>query len=78
MGCSAQSKLPIVEFSEENLIPGTTSWVSTSHSVRGALKSYGCFIAIYKKITLELHNVMFESAKGYFIFQIPMETKEKN
>ncbi|CAI9757759.1 unnamed protein product [Fraxinus pennsylvanica] len=76
MGCNAQSKLPIVEFSEENLIPGTTSWVSTSLSVRGALESYGCFIAVYKKITSDLHNEMFESAKE--LFYLPMETKVKN
>ncbi|CAA3017099.1 2-oxoglutarate-dependent dioxygenase AOP3-like [Olea europaea subsp. europaea] len=76
MGSDAQSKLPIVDFREENLIPGTNSWVSTSNLVRCALESYGCFIALYEKITLEQHNEVFKSAKE--LFDLPVETKVKN
>ncbi|XP_022886798.1 probable 2-oxoglutarate-dependent dioxygenase AOP1 isoform X1 [Olea europaea var. sylvestris] len=76
MGSDAQSKLPIVDFREENLIPGTNSWVSTSNLVRCALESYGCFIALYEKITLEQRNEVFKSAKE--LFDLPVETKVKN
>ncbi|CAA2960304.1 2-oxoglutarate-dependent dioxygenase AOP3-like [Olea europaea subsp. europaea] len=76
MGSDAQSKLPIVDFREENLTPGTKSWVSTSNLVRCALESYGCFIAVYDKITFEQHNEVFKSAKE--LFDPPVETKVKH
>ncbi|KAL2486252.1 2-oxoglutarate (2OG) and Fe(II)-dependent oxygenase superfamily protein [Abeliophyllum distichum] len=50
--------------------------INISHSVRGALKSYGCFIAVYKKFTSDLHDEMFESAKE--LFDLPMEAKVNN
>ncbi|CAA3026132.1 probable 2-oxoglutarate-dependent dioxygenase AOP1 [Olea europaea subsp. europaea] len=76
MGSDAQSKLPIIDFREENLIPGTNSWVSASNLVQCALESYGCFIAVYEKITLEQRNEVFKSAKE--LFDLPVETKVKN
>ncbi|KAL2516550.1 2-oxoglutarate (2OG) and Fe(II)-dependent oxygenase superfamily protein [Forsythia ovata] len=76
MCSNVQSKIPILEFSKENLNPGTNSSLSISHSVRGALESYGCFIAVYEKFTSDLHGEMFKSAKE--LFDLPMEAKVKN
>ncbi|XP_071901549.1 probable 2-oxoglutarate-dependent dioxygenase AOP1 [Coffea arabica] len=72
----AQSKLPIIEFNEENLTPGTTSWLSTSGLVRQALESCGCFLVKYKKLSQELHDKMFELSKQ--LFQLPTEIKVQN
>ncbi|CAA2999694.1 2-oxoglutarate-dependent dioxygenase AOP3-like [Olea europaea subsp. europaea] len=75
MGSYAEFKLPIVEFNEKNLIPGTESWESTSHSVRHALEKYGCFIALHEKITTEMHDAMFKSAMP--LYDVPTERKQK-
>ncbi|KAL3633007.1 hypothetical protein CASFOL_025991 [Castilleja foliolosa] len=72
------STLPIIEFNEMNINPGTNSWKSTSESVRQALESYGCFIVDYNNpnISSEMHDEMFSLTKD--LFRLPMETKKKH
>ncbi|KAG8388311.1 hypothetical protein BUALT_Bualt02G0112300 [Buddleja alternifolia] len=75
MDSNAQSnKLPIIEFSEKNLIPGTSSWKSTSDSIRRALESYGCLVVDYDKARLEPGD---QAVFGLLeeLFRLPMETK---
>ncbi|KAG8388308.1 hypothetical protein BUALT_Bualt02G0112000 [Buddleja alternifolia] len=77
MDSHAQSnKLPIIEFTEKNLIPGTSSWKSTSDSIRWALESYGCLVVDYDKARLEQgYQPVFGLLEE--LFGLPMETKMK-
>lgn len=78
MGSETPAKsIPVIDFNNQNLSPGSSSWVSTSHLVRETLESYGCFIAVYKKCPQELHGKMFNLAKE-LLFELPVEIKEKN
>ncbi|XP_034696544.1 probable 2-oxoglutarate-dependent dioxygenase AOP1 [Vitis riparia] len=76
MGSETHPKLPIIDFSEENLKPGSDSWFSVCHDVRHALEEYGCFMAYYNQVPLELHNKIF-NALGE-LFDLPTEIKVKN
>ncbi|MCE3050817.1 hypothetical protein HAX54_048243 [Datura stramonium] len=71
-----EPKLPIIEFTDENLMAGTSSWKSTSREIRGALEEYGCFAAVYRKVSPELRESMFHHCKE--LFQLPLETKLQN
>lgn len=69
-------QLPVIEFNNGNLKEGSISWVRTSHLVRDALETYGSFIAIYKRIPLELYEKIINISKE--LFELPVEIKEKN
>ncbi|KAK6148928.1 hypothetical protein DH2020_016453 [Rehmannia glutinosa] len=75
MDSQAQSKLPVIEFNEKNMNPGTNSWKSTSDSVRQALESYGCFVVAYH-ISLDLYEKTFGLTEE--LFRLPMETKRRH
>ncbi|CAN4118894.1 unnamed protein product [Withania somnifera] len=68
--------LPIIEFTDENLKDGTSSWILTSQEIRRALEEYGCFAAVYKKVLPEIRESMFDHCKK--LFQLPLETKLQN
>ncbi|XP_059639307.1 probable 2-oxoglutarate-dependent dioxygenase AOP1.2 [Cornus florida] len=72
----SQPKLPVIHFSEENVKPGTDSWISTRNETVRALEEYGCFIAVYDRVSLELHNSIFQALKP--LFDLPLETKIQN
>ncbi|KAK2984900.1 hypothetical protein RJ640_008665 [Escallonia rubra] len=76
MASSTRSNLPVIEFSMENLNPGTNSWSLTRTDVVRALEDYGCFIAVYDKVSLELHNAIFSASKE--LLDLPTETKVLN
>ncbi|KAA8515883.1 hypothetical protein F0562_019062 [Nyssa sinensis] len=73
MGSQSLAKFPIVDFSSENLKPGTSSWIAASNDVRHALEEYGCFVAVYNKVSLELGDAIFGALKE--LFDLPTETK---
>ncbi|KAK6125157.1 hypothetical protein DH2020_041098 [Rehmannia glutinosa] len=76
MGSHGQYTLPVIEFNGKNLIPGTSSWKSTSVLVRQALESYGCFVVAYKNISSELYEETFDLTEE--LFGLPLETKRRN
>ncbi|KAA8541852.1 hypothetical protein F0562_023004 [Nyssa sinensis] len=77
MGSLTQPKLPVIDFSKENLKPNTNSWLSTRNNVVEALQEYGCFIAKYDhKVSLELHNAIFRASEE--LFDLPTEIKVQN
>ncbi|KAH7565136.1 hypothetical protein ACOSP7_020717 [Xanthoceras sorbifolium] len=76
MGSQSQSRIPVIDLSNEELKPGTKTWVSTCKEIRHALEEFGCFEAIYSKVSMELHNQVFETTKE--LFDLPTETKMKN
>ncbi|KAJ0007589.1 hypothetical protein Pint_29955 [Pistacia integerrima] len=76
MGSLSVSKLPVVNFCKENLNPGTSAWLSACSNIRQALEQYGCFVAEYDKVPLQLHNAVFSAAEE--LFDLPKEIKRKN
>ncbi|KAK9997557.1 hypothetical protein SO802_022243 [Lithocarpus litseifolius] len=77
MAMQTQAKMiPVLDFSNLELNPGTSSWLSARKDVCRALEEYSCFVAeLGNKIPLELHNTMFSSVGE--LFEFPMETKRK-
>ncbi|KAK7392969.1 hypothetical protein VNO78_21419 [Psophocarpus tetragonolobus] len=79
MGCEGNDnpKLPVLDFSIENMKPGTNSWFSTCKRVRQAFEEYGCFVAMYDKGGDEvLQKGVFGSIKE--LFDLPTQTKQRN
>ncbi|KAJ9692484.1 hypothetical protein PVL29_011512 [Vitis rotundifolia] len=76
MGLETLPKIPIVDFSTENLKPGTDSWFPACNNVRHALEEYGCFMAVYDQVPLGVHNTIFGAMRE--LFDLPMETKKQN
>ncbi|KAJ1382117.1 Oxoglutarate/iron-dependent dioxygenase [Sesbania bispinosa] len=76
MGSEGQLRLPVLDFTNEDLKPGTNSWLSACTSVRQAFEEHGCFVVVYDKASHELQNGVFSSLKE--LFHLPTETKLKN
>ncbi|KAL6334287.1 hypothetical protein AAG906_014687 [Vitis piasezkii] len=76
MGLETLPKIPMVDFSKENLKPGTDSWLPACNNVRHALEEYGCFMAVYDQVPLEVHNTIFGAMRE--LFDLPIETKKQN
>nr|GLL21183.1 probable 2-oxoglutarate-dependent dioxygenase AOP1 [Ipomoea trifida] len=76
MSTQTNPKLPIIEFTDENMRVGTASWRTTSYEVRRGLEEYGCFAAVYDKVSWELRDAMFKHCKH--LFELPLETKLRN
>ncbi|KAK3219651.1 hypothetical protein Dsin_013621 [Dipteronia sinensis] len=73
---SPSSSIPVIDLSNEDLKPGTNNWVSTCKEIRHAMEEFGCFEAIYSKVSVELHNQVFDTSKE--LFDLPTEIKMKN
>ncbi|KAK2984902.1 hypothetical protein RJ640_008667 [Escallonia rubra] len=76
MGSLTLPKLLVVDFTKENLKPGTTSWSSACNDIKHALEDHGCFIALYDKVSSELQKSIFRAADE--LFDLPTETKIQN
>ncbi|XP_060211146.1 probable 2-oxoglutarate-dependent dioxygenase AOP1 [Lycium barbarum] len=70
------SKIPSINFCNAKLKTGSAEWESTRSQVLQALQEYGCFEAIYDKVSSETREAMFANSKE--IFEFPLETKLKN
>ncbi|XP_050258796.1 probable 2-oxoglutarate-dependent dioxygenase AOP1 [Quercus robur] len=76
MAIQTQAKIPVLDFSSEDLKHGTGSWFSMRKQVCHALKEYGCFVVeLGHKVSLQLHNKIFDAVGELFDF--PTETKKK-
>lgn len=73
-----EAKIPVIDFSGEDLKPGTSSWLEACKKVCNALEDYGCFVATVSDAdySLELHNTIFGSLDDLFGF--PKEMKLRN
>ncbi|XP_004241719.1 probable 2-oxoglutarate-dependent dioxygenase AOP1 [Solanum lycopersicum] len=69
-------KLPKIDFSHEDLKPGTLVWNQVKSQVHKALVEYGCFEASFYKIPIHLKKSIFESLQE--IFDLPLQTKLEN
>lgn len=68
-----QLPLPVVDFCDENLKPGTDTWVSACDVVRGALEDHGGFLALYNKVDPLLYDSVFSAMEQ--LFDLPLEDK---
>ncbi|XVF86548.1 hypothetical protein PTKIN_Ptkin18bG0050500 [Pterospermum kingtungense] len=76
MGLESQLSLPVIDLSQENLKPGTSTWVLARNDIRRALEDHGCFEAKFDKVPLELHDAVFATAA--VLFSLPTEVKKRN
>ncbi|XP_056162129.1 probable 2-oxoglutarate-dependent dioxygenase AOP1 [Syzygium oleosum] len=69
-------KLPLIDLSKlDGSKPGTGRWDSLLCQVRRALEEFGCFEALYDKMTLELHNDMFQELEE--LLELPTDVKRR-
>ncbi|KAF8034413.1 hypothetical protein BT93_C0651 [Corymbia citriodora subsp. variegata] len=69
-------KLPLIDLSElDGSKLGTGRWNSLQSQVRQALEEFGCFEALYDKMTLELHNDAFQELEG--LLELPTDVKRR-
>lgn len=71
-----QQQLPIIDFTQQNLNPGTNSWSITTQKVKQALEEYGCFLAVHDEVCSDLINGVYPLWKE--LFDLPTEIKSKN
>ncbi|XP_060191164.1 probable 2-oxoglutarate-dependent dioxygenase AOP1 [Lycium barbarum] len=69
-------KLPNIDFSHQDLKPGTLVWNQVKSQVHRALVEYGCFEASFDKIPIHLRKSIFESLQE--LFDLPLQTKIRN
>ncbi|KVI04062.1 probable 2-oxoglutarate-dependent dioxygenase AOP1 [Cynara cardunculus var. scolymus] len=70
----SQPKLPVIHMADLN--PGTESWISTSQKVTQALEKYGCFVAVYERVSQQLKKEVLDSLRTPF--DLPTDTKINN
>ncbi|KAK8576778.1 hypothetical protein V6N13_015211 [Hibiscus sabdariffa] len=68
--------LPVIDFSNQHLKPGSPDWDSVRTQVRQALEEYGCFEALYKKASSELRKAVFEGLEKLFRVAIRNQNEE--
>ncbi|KAJ4835320.1 hypothetical protein Tsubulata_842121 [Turnera subulata] len=68
--------VPVIDFSNSNLKPGTSEWNSVKFQVQEALEKFGCFKGIFNKIHPELIKATFAATEE--LFNLPMQTKLLN
>ncbi|KAK2970097.1 hypothetical protein RJ640_018417 [Escallonia rubra] len=76
MDYNTRPNLPVINFSEESMQPGTSSWLSACNQVRHALETYGCFLASYAKVSTELSDAVFQAVGE--LSELPRDTKVQN
>ncbi|KAE8696164.1 Detected protein of unknown function [Hibiscus syriacus] len=67
------AKLPVIDFSNPNLKPGSPEWDLVKHQVRRALEEYSCFEASFDQV-VELRNTEFGAMEE--VFDLSLETKK--
>ncbi|KAJ1404161.1 Oxoglutarate/iron-dependent dioxygenase [Sesbania bispinosa] len=75
MGSQTESQLPlpVIDFTDENLKPGSDTWFWTCQVVRSAFEDHGGFLALYDKVDPVLYDSVFSAMKQ--LFDLPLEAK---
>ncbi|KAE8705042.1 putative 2-oxoglutarate (2OG) and Fe(II)-dependent oxygenase superfamily protein [Hibiscus syriacus] len=73
MNSGTQAKLPVIDFSNPNLKPGSPEWDLVKFQVRQALEEYSCFEASFDQV-VELRNAVFGAMEE--VFDLPLEIKK--
>ncbi|GMI65311.1 hypothetical protein like AT1G52820 [Hibiscus trionum] len=66
-------RLPVIDFSKQELKPGSPDWDSVKVQVREALEEYGCFEASFDKVA-DVRDVLFGAMEE--LFDLPKQTKQ--
>ncbi|KAK8664304.1 hypothetical protein V6N13_084101 [Hibiscus sabdariffa] len=69
-------KVPVIDLFDESSKPGTDAWISKCKDVRAAFEQYGCFLATYDKVSLQLQDDVFLSLQQ--LFDLPTQVKVQN
>ncbi|KAK7278944.1 hypothetical protein RJT34_23985 [Clitoria ternatea] len=75
MASETQPHLPVIDFSNENLKPGSDTWVSGCEVVRRALEDHGGFLALYDKVSSDAVNSIYSAMEN--LFDLSVETKRR-
>ncbi|KAK7344981.1 hypothetical protein VNO77_15301 [Canavalia gladiata] len=67
--------LPVIDFCNENMKPGTDTWLAACQIVRRGFEEYGCFLARFDKVSPQLLDSVFFAMEELFNF--PLETKRR-
>ncbi|KAK8556555.1 hypothetical protein V6N13_064577 [Hibiscus sabdariffa] len=70
---SSPFRLPVIDFSKQELKRGSSEWDSVKHRVREALEEYGCFEASLDRV-LEVRKAVFGALEE--LFDLPPQTKQ--
>ncbi|TYI02552.1 hypothetical protein ES332_A11G274600v1 [Gossypium tomentosum] len=73
MSSRTGAKVPVIDFSNQNLKPSSPEWDLLKFQVREALEEYGCFEASFDQL-LELRQPVLEALKQ--LFDLPFQTKQ--
>lgn len=76
MGSETTPKLPLINFNDLKLETKSPNWELVKSQVYKALVEYGCFEAIFDKVSLELRKAIFDSLEE--LFELPLQTKLLN
>ncbi|KAF5935870.1 hypothetical protein HYC85_026999 [Camellia sinensis] len=76
MGSLKHPKLLVVDFTKDNLKPGSSAWTTACKDIKQGLEQHGCFVALYDKISSDLNKAIFNAADE--LFDLPTETKIQN
>ncbi|XP_057438009.1 probable 2-oxoglutarate-dependent dioxygenase AOP1 [Lotus japonicus] len=73
MGSEDKVKLPVIDFPFLDLESNGSHWESVKSQVHRALVEYGCFEAVFDKVSLDLRRALFVELEE--LFDLPLETK---
>ncbi|XP_057772949.1 2-oxoglutarate-dependent dioxygenase AOP2-like [Salvia miltiorrhiza] len=73
MGSETSPELLVVDLNNPEMKAG---WSSACKDIRKAFETHGCFVALYDKISPQLHNSIFKAAHD--LFDLPIHTKIQN
>ncbi|XP_058728949.1 probable 2-oxoglutarate-dependent dioxygenase AOP1 isoform X1 [Vicia villosa] len=76
MGSETTPQLPLIDFNNLNLETKSPNWELVKSQVYKALVEYGCFEAIFDKVSLDLCKAIFDSLEE--LFDLPLQTKQLN
>ncbi|CAN8270676.1 unnamed protein product [Cochlearia groenlandica] len=68
--------LPILDFSRDKLVPGTSHWISTRDNVRRAMEEQGWFVADFNGVSSTLREDLLSCMKE--MYDLPYKVKIKN
>lgn len=69
-------QIPIIDFTDETLQPGSETWISACQVMKSALEDNGCFYVMSNKVPLKLYNSIFSLMDE--LFDLPLEIKKQN
>lgn len=76
MGSLTLPELLVVDFTNQEMKAGSNSWSSACKDIRKAFENHGCFVALYDKVSPQLHKSIFKAADD--LFALPTEVKVQN